>query len=280
MAKLVIFQSDGRMREMLLDRDRLSIGRRPDHDLCLPFPAVSADHAEIITVVADSFLHDLGSTNGTIVNGERVAKHFLRNKDEIEIGREKLVYLTNEAQKVEPRVRPTEDSQALLEEESEAEREHATSGRFDVNEERFDAKLSPVDELLTDLMEMHTEASAAVDIPPPVSAVATPRGPVVAERAAEPYDGATAGVYVEVMSGPNAGQISPMTKAEFVLGKAGAPLAVIRRDADGYLLVPLNAVRTPNINGRAVDPGGTRLEFGDTIGVGGVTLRFNRRAPL
>ena len=53
MAKLVLHQPDGAMREIKLDRDRITIGRRADHDVCLPFPAVSADHAEIISVVAD-----------------------------------------------------------------------------------------------------------------------------------------------------------------------------------------------------------------------------------
>ena len=89
------------MRDILLDQDRVTIGRRADHDVCLPFPAVSADHAEIITVMADSFLHDLGSTNGTFVNGDRVAKHFLRDHDRIDIGRQQLVYLTNEAETIE-----------------------------------------------------------------------------------------------------------------------------------------------------------------------------------
>ena len=71
MAKLVLHQPDGTMRDIPLDRDRVTIGRRADNDVCLPFPAVSADHAEIITVEADSFLHDLGSTNGTL--GQRRA---------------------------------------------------------------------------------------------------------------------------------------------------------------------------------------------------------------
>src|SRR5512133_2067126 len=102
MAKLVLHRPGGEMRDVPLDQDRLTIGRRADHDVCLPFPAVSADHAEIITVMADSFLHDLGSTNGTFVNGERVTKHFLRNHDKIDIGRQQLVYLTNDAETVEP----------------------------------------------------------------------------------------------------------------------------------------------------------------------------------
>ena len=100
MAKLVLHREGGEMRDIPLDQDRITIGRRADHDVCLPFPAVSADHAEIITVMADSFLHDLGSTNGTLVNGERVSKHFLRDRDKVDIGRQQLVYLTNDAETV------------------------------------------------------------------------------------------------------------------------------------------------------------------------------------
>ena len=68
-----------------------------------------------------------------------------------------------------------------------------------------------------------------------------------------------------------------MTKSEFVLGKAGATIAVIKRDALGYRLTPLDDKRIPTINGQPVEPAGARLEVGDTIGVGGVLLRFNRK---
>jgi len=279
MGKLVIYQSDGTMREELLDRDRISIGRRPDHDICLPFPAVSADHAEIVTVVTDSFLHDLGSTNGTIVNGERVGKHFLRDRDEIEIGRQQLVYLTNEDEQLQARSpRAVEESKGASRAE---ERSPAYAGPIErATEQRAEAvKLSPVDELLTDLMEMHSEASAAIDMPPSVSIVG--KGRVGAQDASTSSYGSVAeGAYIEVMSGPNAGQITPMTKSEFVFGKAGASLAVIRRGGGGYHLVPLNPARVPTVNGRPAEPTGARLQFGDTIAVGGVTLRFNRRPPL
>ena len=61
--------------------------------MCLPQAAVSGEHAAVVTILDDSFLEDLGSTNGTLVNGKAVAKHFLRDRDEIDIGREILVYL-------------------------------------------------------------------------------------------------------------------------------------------------------------------------------------------
>src|SRR6476660_6021632 len=116
MAKLVLHRPGGEMRDILLDQDRVTIGRRADHDVCLPFPAVAADHAEIVTVMADSFLHDLGSTNGTFVNGERVSKHFLRDRDTIDIGRQQLVYLTNDAATVEPRPVEKPDAKPAVQE--------------------------------------------------------------------------------------------------------------------------------------------------------------------
>ncbi len=97
MGKLVHFQADGSPVEIMLDRQRITIGRRPDNDVCLPYPAVSGEHAVVVTILDDSFLEDLGSTNGTLVNGAAVAKYFLRDRDEIDVGRHVLVYLADDA---------------------------------------------------------------------------------------------------------------------------------------------------------------------------------------
>jgi len=95
MGKLVVFLKDASPVEVPLDKERVTIGRRPDNDLCLPHPAVSGEHAAVVTILADSFLEDLGSTNGTLVNGKPVAKHFLRDRDQIDIGRQLMVYLAD-----------------------------------------------------------------------------------------------------------------------------------------------------------------------------------------
>ena len=92
MGKLVHFHADGTAVEVRLDRQRITIGRRPDNDFCLPYPAVSGEHAAVVTILADSFLEDLGSTNGTLVNGAAVTKHFLRDRDQIDVGQQILTY--------------------------------------------------------------------------------------------------------------------------------------------------------------------------------------------
>lgn len=281
MAKLAVHQPDGTVRELKLDRDRITIGRRPDNDLCLPYPAVSAEHAEIVTVAGDSFLHDMGSTNGTLVNGNRVTRHFLRDRDRIDVGLQQIVYLANEAETVEPLPAAATQAQGVAEPSADAE----PTPSVEVDRElrhtaeavaTGDAFAAPVDDLLEDLMETNTSASVAVDMPPAVSVVPLAAVRDVADRPPEARNDASDGVYVEVMNGPNAGQISPMTRRQFVLGKGGVTIAVIRRDDAGYRLVPVGGV--PSLNGRSVEADGARLAFGDTIEVAGVKLRFGRRA--
>ena len=97
MGKLVLYLADGSTLDILLNRERVTIGRRADNDICLPYPAVSAEHASVVTILSDSFLEDLGSTNGTLVNGRPVVKHFLRDRDQIDIGRQKLVFVADDA---------------------------------------------------------------------------------------------------------------------------------------------------------------------------------------
>jgi pSer/pThr/pTyr-binding forkhead associated (FHA) protein len=92
-AKLIVTDGSGATKEVPLNKERVTIGRAPDNDI--PFTgdkAVSGHHAVVITILQDSFLEDLDSTNGTQVNGKQVAKHPLSNNDVISIGRNTLKY--------------------------------------------------------------------------------------------------------------------------------------------------------------------------------------------
>ena len=277
MAKLVLHQPDGRTRDVRLDRDRLTIGRRPDNDLCLPNPAVSADHAEIITIAGDSFLHDCGSTNGTLVNGKAVTKHFLRDHDKIDIGRLHLVYLTNEAETVDPL--PADTSRDVM--EGLIERARTSAAQQEVvseAEEIAEEEAAPVDELLSELMEADADASVAVEMPPTVSVVReakTSRKVGAGTREMQPERDTP---IIEVLSGPHAGQRTKMMKPEFVLGKGGVTIASIRRDEAGYRLVRDDARAVAALNGVTLTAADARLAFGDTIEVAGVKLRFSAGA--
>ena len=102
MGKLVLLLADGTTLDVPLTKERMTIGRRADNDICLPHPAVSGEHASVVTILADSFLEDLGSTNGTLVNGKPIVKHFLRDHDQIDIGRQRMVFASNDDTRVDP----------------------------------------------------------------------------------------------------------------------------------------------------------------------------------
>ena len=93
MAKLVLHGKGGIQREIPLDRQRLTIGRRNDSDLCLNDKATSSQHAAVITIGKNSYLQDLKSTNGTLVNGTPIQKHTLKHGDVILIGRSHMSYV-------------------------------------------------------------------------------------------------------------------------------------------------------------------------------------------
>jgi pSer/pThr/pTyr-binding forkhead associated (FHA) protein len=92
MGKLIITDANGETREFPLSKERTTIGRQPDNDICLNDKSVSGRHAVIITILKDSFLEDLNSTNGTMVNGKQIAKHPLSDNDVITMGSNTLKY--------------------------------------------------------------------------------------------------------------------------------------------------------------------------------------------
>lgn len=97
MAKLVLSMNGVVQGEFELNQERLTIGRKPDNDIQIDNLAVSGKHALIITILDDSFLEDLGSTNGTYVNGKLVKKHVLKDGDVIAIGKHELKYINEHA---------------------------------------------------------------------------------------------------------------------------------------------------------------------------------------
>ncbi len=93
MAKLVLSMNGVMQGEYELNQERLTIGRKPDNDIPIDNLAVSGKHALVISILDDSFLEDLGSTNGSYVNGKKVKKHALKDGDVIAIGKHELKYV-------------------------------------------------------------------------------------------------------------------------------------------------------------------------------------------
>ena len=86
--KLVLFNRDATTRVFDLSGRVTSIGRRKECDLCIPLMVVSRRHCQLIHEDGRLKIHDLKSTNGTFVNGNRVGfdKVELAAGDRIQIG--------------------------------------------------------------------------------------------------------------------------------------------------------------------------------------------------
>ena len=252
MGKLVLRLPDGGTREYALERERTTIGRRADNDVCLPFPAVSGEHAAVVTILDDSFLEDLNSTNGTLVNGKAITKHFLRDRDEIDIGRQKLVYCSGEfvgslAADGAPDARDTREAAAPAAARGEGTlplqalaTPPATSGTVDTIE-WFSAPTSPSQRGEPPV----NEGRAAADAPT-----------------------------LEVLEGPAAGTHCIVARDAFVVGRLGVSLAALRRTPDGFRLLHLEGDVRPRINGATLPDEGSLLAVGDEIEIAGSRLLY------
>lgn len=116
MPNLNIVKSDGRIQNFSIMKDVITLGRGQDNDVVLPDHSVSRNHARLTKTKKGYLITDLGSFNGTKVNGKSVQSALLKGNDEIKIGIIKLTFLTGE----KPALSPTET--VVLTRESELEK--------------------------------------------------------------------------------------------------------------------------------------------------------------
>ncbi len=87
MTKLVIFLDDKVLKEVVLTKDRVTLGRRPHNDVVIDNLAVSGEHAVLLKEGEGYVVQDLGSTNGTYVNGKPVKRAAFGEGDSLDIGK-------------------------------------------------------------------------------------------------------------------------------------------------------------------------------------------------
>jgi len=93
MPRLVLSLDGVVLKEVPVAKDRTTIGRRSHNDLVIDNLAVSGEHAVLFKSGDDWYIEDLGSTNGTTINGQPIKKHLLLGGDLIEIGKYLLKYV-------------------------------------------------------------------------------------------------------------------------------------------------------------------------------------------
>jgi len=84
-AALVMFK-DGQRRDFPIPGEKVVIGRRPDCGIRIPVADVSRQHCEIASGSGGLMVKDLGSSNGTFVNGKRIAESRLMPGDRLGVG--------------------------------------------------------------------------------------------------------------------------------------------------------------------------------------------------
>ncbi len=92
MAKLILNPTSSTRREITLNRNLVSIGRDPSNDLVLPDAMVSRRHAVIEYRGSQYYVRDCNSSNGSVVNGDRVNERNLRDGDLVAIGTARLLF--------------------------------------------------------------------------------------------------------------------------------------------------------------------------------------------
>jgi pSer/pThr/pTyr-binding forkhead associated (FHA) protein len=83
---LVLFKKNGSRKDFRLPSNVTIIGRRQDCDLCIPLMVVSRRHCEINKSREGLKVRDLGSSNGTYLNGKRVTEAEVKPGDYLQIG--------------------------------------------------------------------------------------------------------------------------------------------------------------------------------------------------
>jgi predicted component of type VI protein secretion system len=246
MPKLILSMDGLVLKEILLDKERLTIGRKPNNDVQIDNLAISGQHAAITTILEDAFLEDLNSTNGTYVNGQPIKKHVLRPNDIIELGKYRLKFL---ADNLQPALAASDfvDTAALGVMVAPPEPDFTiTEGAGKVNADARTQILSP---------EMKVSALEA------------------AEAAATGQTGV-----VQVLSGPNAGRELALNKSLTTLGKPGQQVAVITRRPHGYFITHVEGATFPQLNGQPLGAQAHRLKDHDIIEIAGVKMEFFLRA--
>ncbi len=297
MAKLVLSMDGLVLKEIALMKERTTIGRKPHNDIQIDNLAISGEHAVIVTILNDSFLEDLGSTNGTLVNGQPVKKHFLQPNDVIELGKYKLKYVVEttgaaraglEFEKTmllrptPPEPPPPAPAAAAAAAETEAasmrtlQRDASlttTQPLALVDDDAVHASAAPVRAAHGDVAIVSKPPPLARTIPPEAGVHVTTRAnPVVQIEPEAPLKLQIAAV--QILTGTNAGRELEIVKPLTTLGKPKVQVAVITKRPQGYFITHVEGIQHPIVNGKSIEAHPHPLYDHDVIEIAGVKMEF------
>jgi pSer/pThr/pTyr-binding forkhead associated (FHA) protein len=293
MAKLILSMDGLVLKEIPLVKERTSIGRKPHNDIQIDNLAVSGEHAVIVTILNDSFLEDLGSTNGTLVNGNAVKKHFLQNNDIIELGKYKLKYLAEPGQQPAASAADFEKTMVLRPStmKTMTESTHPTStgslpkaGPAASASAISTGDIGTPDKTAPGAMPAATPAAPAPELVAPAAPAASPPRADAPAPAASPAAGAPAAPAapkpgqvmgaIQILTGGNAGKELELSKPLTTLGKPGVQVAVLTRRPQGYFITHVEGTKQPSVNGQSIGAAPHMLKDHDVIEIAGVKMEY------
>lgn len=250
-AKLILSMNGAVLREYPLNKERMTIGRKAHNDIVIDNLAVSGEHAAVVTIMHDSFLEDLDSTNGLEVNGVPTKKHFLQNNDVIEIGKHKLKYINDQI----TQTTSADFERTMVMRGPIGQPPAAKAGTMKTQAR---PEQSGVEELVEKTGRFDAPASAAK--------------PAAAKPAAQ-GDAAKVAV-VQILTGANAGKELELVKNLTTLGKPGLQVAVLTRRPQGFFITHVEGAKFPLVNGQALTNQAYQLNDHDVIELAGIKMEF------
>jgi pSer/pThr/pTyr-binding forkhead associated (FHA) protein len=281
MAKLILSMDGLVLKEIPLAKERTTIGRKPHNDIQIDNLAVSGEHAVIVTILNDSFLEDLGSTNGTVVNGNAIKKHFLQNNDIIELGKYKLKFVGEAAPAAAGapagEKADFEKTMVLRPSQMKAAADQAKAMAAAAGGGLAGAQAAAVAQRAAAVQAAGQSATAsgvadkdAAKAPAAAPAAAAP-GSATATAPARP--GQPMGA-IQLLSGGNAGKELELNKPLTTLGKPGVQVAVLTRRPQGYFITHVEGSSRPAVNGQQIGAAPHALKDHDVIELAGVKMEF------
>ena len=284
MAKLILSMDGLVLKEIPLTKERTTIGRKPHNDIQIDNLAVSGEHAVIVTILNDSFLEDLGSTNGTVVNGNAIKKHFLQNNDVIELGKYKLKFVGEAAPAAGAGGEKADFEKTMVLRPSAMKAAAAAAGAAGGGAAAAVAQRQAA----VQAAAASAQAAGVADkdagpkiAPPPAAAPAAAPAPAAAApaaAAAAPKPGGQPLGAIQLLSGGNAGKELELTKPLTTLGKPGVQVAVLTRRPQGYFITHVEGAKRPTVNGQEIGAAPHSLKDHDVIELAGIKMEFFLKA--
>jgi predicted component of type VI protein secretion system len=258
MAKMILSMDGLVLKEIPLTKERMTLGRKPHNDIQIDNLAISGEHAAIVTILNDSFLEDLNSTNGTLVNGQPIKKHFLKSGDVVELGKYKLKYIAEQpAQASDP-----------------SDFEKTMVLRPNMVRPAPEPSPTPAAPAAPSAAPAAAPAVGSETAPVPKSFGDTHAGGLQAQPAAAAAPAAQLAAAIQILNGANAGRELELTKTLTTLGKPGVQVAVIAKRPHGFFITHVEGAQFPVINGKPLDAQAHQLVDHDVIEIAGVKMEF------